>query len=206
MIKAEKTEVKKELVPAGTHIARVYEIIQVGTVKEEWEGESKDTPKVRISWELPLELHTYGTENKPMVISREFTLSMGAKSNLRPIVEGVLGAPLQDQEAYAFDIEKLLGEDSLVTIVHKPKKSGGTYAFLSASAPLMKGQVCPEPFNKPKILSYDNWDEAFFNSLPDFLKEKMSETPEYKEMRNPKGSVTADTIEYPENRGEKIPF
>ena len=39
------TETKREIVPSGTHIARCYSMIHIGTVEWEWQGETKYSNK-----------------------------------------------------------------------------------------------------------------------------------------------------------------
>ena len=84
MIKAKQKESKREKVPSGTHIARCYEMIHIGTVTWEYLGEVKETDKVRLTFELPAEMRQFNEEEmQPMVISKEYTLSMHEKANLR---------------------------------------------------------------------------------------------------------------------------
>ena len=52
-IKAKQKESTREKVPAGTHIARCYSMIHIGTTTWEYLGETKETDKVRISFEIP---------------------------------------------------------------------------------------------------------------------------------------------------------
>jgi hypothetical protein len=44
-----------------------------------------------------------------------------------------------------------------------------------------KGLVCPPQVNDTFVFDYENFDDEKFNSLPDFLKEQIVKTPEYKE-------------------------
>jgi hypothetical protein len=41
-----------ELVPAGNHVARLYQIIHIGTNSYEYKGEMKKSDKVRLTFEL----------------------------------------------------------------------------------------------------------------------------------------------------------
>ena len=52
MIKAKVKEQNREKVPSGTHIARCYSMVHIGTVTWEYLGEVKETDKVRISFEI----------------------------------------------------------------------------------------------------------------------------------------------------------
>lgn len=167
------------LPPVGTHVARVIGIIYVGTVK----GSFGDSFKVRITWELPTETHVFkeGEEAKPFVISREVSLSMGQRSSLRPIIEGIFGG-LKDDEAYAFDVDEIIGKECLINITHDETEAG-TYANVGTVTKLVKGMTCPPAVNEPKILSYEKWDSEYYETLPGFLKDKISKTPEFKKLK-----------------------
>ena len=51
---------KREIVPSGTHIARWYSMIHIGTVEWEWQGETKYSNKIRVTFELPHEIRDFG--------------------------------------------------------------------------------------------------------------------------------------------------
>jgi hypothetical protein len=72
-------------VPTGNHVARLYEIIHVGTIPTTWQGQEKMTDKIRLGFELCNEKKEFkeGEGEKPFSISREFTYSFGAKGTLR---------------------------------------------------------------------------------------------------------------------------
>lgn len=175
-----------ELVPKGTHVARVYKVIYLGTQKIEWQGETKELKKVRLYWELPNEKKTYTTEDGEekegvLSISREFTLSMGGKANLRPIVEGIIGTALQDEEAYSFNMEELVGKACLIRITHKKNKAGDReYAIVESTSELMKGQECPKQVNDSVIINAGNITKEDLEKLPDYIKEKIESSPEFK--------------------------
>lgn len=204
-------------IAAGTHAAIMYKILKIGTVPEEYQGVAKNLQKVYLTFELPNETYVFKEEDGPMprVISKEFTLSMGEKANLRKFVEGIIGVNLTDDEAYSFDIETLIGKPFLLSVVHKKSTKGDIYANITNSAPLMKGMAVPPQTNETDIMGYDNWDQEKFDKLPDFLKEKMMTSMEYKLMMERKNGKVQDevekfdvnTIKYPEDDSVgDIPF
>lgn len=178
---------KRVLPPEGTHIATCVRIIHIGTVSEEYMGEEKLMNKVELMFELPDELHVFkeGDDAKPFVIAQKYTLSMGEKANLRKIVEGMIGTTLTQEETSSFDIESLLGKACLITIKYKTSKAGNQRAEIATASPLMKGQSAKTPFNIPKLLTYEKWDEDYFEGLPEFMREEMASSQEYQWMKNP---------------------
>lgn len=182
-IVAPKSEKKFDPVPAGNHVARVYRIIHVGSVPESWEGEEKTMNKIILGFELPNETKVFKEENgpQPYVISREFTLSMNEKANLRHLVEGILGVALTDDEANGFDVETLLGKTCLLNVVHKKsEKTGNINSNIQGASPIPKGMECPPAVNKEQLLNYDNFDVVLFGSLPEYLRLKIQSSAEYK--------------------------
>ena len=138
-ITATNTQTQREPIPAGNYIARCYQMIEIGTVKETILGKDRISPKVRIGWELPTELKVFKEENgeQPCVISKEYTLSMAEKANLRIALKSWRGKDFTEDEAKSFDITKLLGVPCMINIIHKPSKDGlKIYEEISGITPL----------------------------------------------------------------------
>lgn len=180
---------QRELIPAGNYIGRCYQMIEIGTVSEVILGETKVLKKVRIGWELPTEQKVFNEEKgeQPCVISKEFTLSMHEKSSLRAALKSWRGKDFTEEEAKSFDITKLLGVPCMINIIHKPGKSdpSKTYQEISGITGVPKGVNVPEQINKTMCLSYDQFDEDLFSSLPDFIKDKMRGSIEYAAKQQP---------------------
>jgi len=192
------------LIPAGNHIARCYGMIQIGTVKEEtgiYAG--KETHKVRISWETPHECHDFGKGMQPFAIHKEFTLSMNEKATLRKMLESWRGKAFNEIEAEKFDITKLLGKPCMINVIHKTSGKGSTYPDISSLATLPKGLLCPDQVNQTMELSFDNWNQVIFDSLPDFVKDKIKKSKEYAAMTAPGHTETPQANN---NEGDDLPF
>jgi hypothetical protein len=173
---------QRELIAAGNYVARCYQMIHIGTVIEQVLGQAKTLNKVRIGWELPMELKVFKEENgeQPCVISKEYTLSMNEKANLRKILASWRGKDFTDEEAKCFDITKLLGAACMINIIHKPNKEGTKmYEEIAGITPLPKGFVCPSQINNNMVWDYDNPDLHLLANLPDFIKDKIKTSEEY---------------------------
>lgn len=188
-INATNKGVQRELIPSGNYIARCYQMLQIGTVEEMVMGTMKTLNKVRIGWELPTEQKIFNPEKgeQPFVISKEFTLSMHEKSNLRKLLASWRGKDFTEEEAKCFDITKLLSVPCMINVIHKPSKSDPSkvYEEISNVSPMPKGVKCPPQINKTMLLEFENFDIDLFNSLPDFIKLKVQSSAEYKEMQAP---------------------
>lgn len=207
-ITASTTSTKRELIPTGNYIARCYQMIHIGTVDETVMGTLKTLNKVRIGWELPTELKVFDESKgeQPLAISKEYTLSMHEKSNLRKMLASWRGKDFTEAEARAFDITKLLGAACMLNIIHKQGTKDPTRTFeeISSVTPLPKGITCPPQVNATLLLDYDHFDTAIYEKLPDFIKQKISSSKEYKRMQAP-AEEQLDHIEDHEEAGD-LPF
>ena len=181
-------------VPAGSHVARCYSMIQIGTITESFQGKEKTLNKVRVTWELPNEKKVFKEENgeQPYSISKDFTLSMHEKSNLRKFLEGWRGKAFNEEQAKSFDVTKLLGVPCMLSIIHKTSKDGNLYAEINSVSGLPKGLICPDQINPSFELSFENFDEIKFELLPDWLKDKIKTSMEYRKLMNPEHTEAHD--------------
>lgn len=196
----------KKVVPAGSHVARCYSMIQIGTVESEYLGEKKTLHKVMIDFELPLETAVFreGEPEKPFVISKEYTLSFHEKSTLRSHLQSWRGKAFTDEEAAKFDITKLVSATCMLNVVHKASADGTkTYANIASISPIPKGLTCPEQVNPTRILAYDSWNQDVFMSLPEWLADKISSTPEYKSKFSMEKPIALDVVA---EESDPLPF
>jgi hypothetical protein len=166
-----------DIVPAGTHVARCYRFIDLGTQDVTWQGETKSRHQVMLGWELPEELMHDG---RPYSMHQTYTWSMHEKSRLRQDLESWRGRKFGPDDFHGdtqFDTKGLLGVPCLLTVIHNDKG----YANIAAISPLAKGMQCAPAVNKPVYLSLlpDRWNAETFASLSDKLKSKIAASPEY---------------------------
>jgi hypothetical protein len=181
---------QRELIPAGTYLARCYSMVHLGTVKQSYLGEEKWTNLVRITWELPTELRCFNAEKgeQPCVISKEVTLSMNEKSTLRALLTGWRGKAFTDDEAKEFDVTKLLGKACMISIFHQASKSNPekSYERIASISPVMKGMECPPQVNPSFEFSVGEYNQDKFDTMPEFLKEMVRGSKEFQQLLQPK--------------------
>jgi len=178
-IKAPRPQIAEQL-EEGTYIARCYSMIHIGTIPTEWQGEKKKRNVVRIGFEFPTETKVFkeGDKPKPYVLSQDYTLSLGKKSKVRPMLEAWRGKKFTEEEIEEFDWTNLVGVPAMVTVVHNDKG----YATIQNITKPPKGTECPSQVNPSQISDYDNFNTELFDKLPDFIKSKMMSSDEYKKM------------------------
>ena len=199
----------KQVTPAGSHVARCYGMIEVGTEESEYKGEKKVGHKVIVDFELPLETAVFreGEPEKPFVISKEYNLSFHEKATLRLHLEAWRGATFTDEEAKNFDITRLVGKACMLNITHKKSADGTkTYANINSISPIPKGLTCPDQVNPTRILSYSDWNQEVFMGLPEWLAKKITATPEFNAKFGalPDNSPNIDLVA--ENPSDALPF
>jgi len=192
------TETKREIVPSGTHVARCYSMIHIGTVEWEYQGEKKHSNKIRVNFELPFEMRDFGGDENPMVISKEYTLSLHEKSNLRRDLEGWRGKSFNNKELAHFDITNLISKECNISVIHKTSKSGNEFAQIGSISGITKGTECPKQFNDSFIFNYeDNFNEEWLELQPDWIQDQIKGTDEYKNKMNQKKFQDTPTDDMP---------
>lgn len=166
----------KELLPAGAYIATIYSVVQLGTMNGEYKGTATKKNKIRITWELPEELREFDGEKKPMVVGKTYTASIYEQAKLKPIVEGILGEIDED----TFAIENLVGKSCMVQLA-PAEYLGNEYMDVVSATQLPKSVPAPKQINPSVYLDYqEGWNDAVYEALPNWMKEKMAESAEMK--------------------------
>jgi hypothetical protein len=174
--------------PVGSHIARCFRMVDVGTHETTWEGKTRVSRKVRLDFELPEETHTFREEKgpEPHSVGQYFTFSMNEKAALRGLLEQWRGKPFTDEEAAKFDISVLIGKTCMMNVVHN-EVGGKIYANIASLMPIpkaLKGRE-PEPVTPTVCLSLDDLitdpsnNVWAYMALPDFIKKKIKESKEW---------------------------
>jgi len=168
-----------KIAPQGMHLARIYQIIDLGTTEQGGQFAGKKR-KVQILFELPLETAIFDTQKgeQPFYARNMYTLSMHEKSTLRKDVHSMLGKQLNDDEAKSFNIFNLLGKECMVNIIHK-QSGDKTYANIQTITPVPKGMICPPAVNPSLVFSTQQPDMEAFRKLPEFVQDKIKQSDEF---------------------------
>lgn len=175
--------------PSGTHLAICTRVVDLGTQRVEWKGQTKHQRKVLISWELPDELQADG---RPFLISQRYTFSSSEKSRLRQDLEGWRGKRFTDADfgPGGFDIKNVLSKSCLLTLVHVDKE-GKTYANIASVSAVPKGMPIKETTTAPIYFSLerDRFDRRAMDELSEGLQDIIAGSPEYRTLLEPATDV-----------------
>lgn len=181
-------------VPSGVHIGRCYSLIDLGTQLTSGQFGEKMQHKIRIGWELfgedeegkPLTIDVDGRE-MPMVISKNYTVSLHEKSNLRKELAQWRGRDFTEEEAKAFDISKLVGAYCMVNVTTS-ETNGKTYSNVAGLTPIPSALKNAKPDGVHAIIKFDldAPDMAVFNGFHQQLQDTIKKSPEW--ARNHRGA------------------
>ena len=163
-----------EKCPEGNHVARCYQVIDLGLQETPWGAKHK----VRLAFELPNELMTEGEQaGKPFSVSNNYTISLHEKATLRKHLESWRGRSFTDEELAGFDVKNVLGKPCMVQVLHT-RKDDKTYANIASISSLPKGMEPPEPVNPTLYVDAETISDAEFSKLPEWMQKKINRTGE----------------------------
>lgn len=187
-----------EQAPAGTHVARCYKLIDIGTTLQEFQGEAKKRHQIILGWELPNELMTTGEfAGQPFTASKFYTLSLHEKATLRHDLKNWRGRDFTDDELKGFDLKTILGATCMLSLTTNEKgrsEVGGVIA-------LPKGTNVPAAVNPTSYFSFDEFDQETFDSFSEKMQALIGKADEYKARNGSR--VSASTEDF---ASEDVPF
>jgi hypothetical protein len=110
----------------GIHPAVCVDVIDLGLVETEFQGERRLVNKVRIFFETEQK----NEEGKNCIITRTFTASLHPKARLAEFLSKWRGRPVVPGES--IDLAKLIGANCTLVVSHQQNMVGRTYASIDA--------------------------------------------------------------------------
>lgn len=197
-----------EIIPEETYQGICYAVYDLGTHYNETFGKSNH--KIRICWEIPelrIELDKDGQQlNLPRAISKEYTLSLHEKSNLRKDLESWRGKAFTDEELDGFDLLKLLGVNCMLQIIHS-HRGDKTYANVAQVSKLYRN-VEKLPNENPLVSFSFETDQSLPDNTPDWIADKIKASNEWQAQGNQSvdNRHQEEFIPAADENGEAIPF
>ncbi len=190
----------RDPVPAGTHPAICYAVVDLG-MQQPLPGSkfsNKASRKVLLMFELPDERITIDKNGEqremPRALSKEFTLSLHEKSGLRKLLVSWRGRQFTPEELQGFDLKNVLGVNCMINVVHKDNG----YEDITGCMKMPKGMPARQAENE--LVLYDI-DQPIPSSLPEWVRNKILRSEEHE--RAIDGGVPPPPPGYEE---DSIPF
>lgn len=118
--------------PEGLWPACCCDVVDLGMVTSQW-GESH---QIQLRWQLE---DSDPKSAKPYMVVMRARLSLHEKSKLRPMLEAWRGKKFTQEELEGFDLEKLLGANCQIQVIHNIQSGGAVYANVQAIVPPARG-------------------------------------------------------------------
>jgi len=142
VVTAKNTSVEFTPHPEGQFAAVCVDCIDMGERLKSFKGED---PYIANEVALVFQTGEVNEAGRVHEVTKEMTLSMGKKANLRGFLESWRGKSYTEDEARkGIELHKLVGHPALISVEHKVSQAGRTYALISSIAPLPKGLPAPE--------------------------------------------------------------
>lgn len=208
MFMPKASDIEYELPPSGAHYALCYSVVDLGTQETSYMGETKKRHQIRIGWELSDEQMKDG---RPFAIFRTYTYSSAPTSRLRQDLESWRGRPFQDSELTgeegSFDIKNIIGVPCMLSVIHN-ESNGKHYANVDSIMPVPKGMERRDMKNDRQYMSMestDAFDRPVFEALPDWLRDKIADSPEYRAL-NERANDELNPPPHEPDLDDEIPF
>lgn len=200
-----------ERCPPGMHLARCYRIIDLGTQKTEYMGQTKYLHKIMLGWELHGTLDDGSPmvmkDGRPFSIFKNYTLSWSEKANLRLDLQSWRGKPFSEEEMRRFDLKNVRGAWCMLNIIERPARTGNKiYSNVDGVTPvpaIYKQNGLPKPVNESQMFSLSDPDWELFETFSDNLKAKIIASPEFEKAR---GGKPMEPVSDSDNDVCDIPF
>ena len=180
-------------VPEGTHLARCYRIVELGTQESTYLGQVKKQKKIMFQFEVHGEdengFALITRAGEPMSISKNYTASLDEKATLRKDLTLWQGhAFAEDEIKKGFDIKKYAGMWGMISVIKTPGADGKEYTNIKSITPvppIIKKHGLPQHFNEVKIFDIDEPDMELFSTFSDYLRAKIESSPEWQKRNKP---------------------
>jgi hypothetical protein len=112
--------------PEGIHSAVCVDVIDLGMVESEFQGQRRLVNKVRLAFESEQK----NEDGKNCIITKTFTASLHPKAKLADFLGKWRGKPVVPGES--IDLAKLVGANCTLVVSHQQSMQGRTYASIDA--------------------------------------------------------------------------
>ena len=170
---------------AETHQAVCFGVWPLGLFETESNGKKKLQEKVMLGWEV----NESTPSGKRFTVFKKYTFSLFKEANLRKDLVSWRAKDFTPEELKGFDLEKLIGVNCMLSIIHN-KVGEKTYANVGSISKLVKGAMPLKP-------------ETVSTETPDWIKKLQLKAVKDEPVQE--GSDVAPEVATDAN-DEEIPF
>jgi len=181
--------------PPGSHLGRLYKIVDLGTQQGEWEGKATFARKMIFYFELHGDddkgLPLVNDDGKPLIVTKYYNASLGEKATLRKHLQTWLNLDFSKMPE-GFKVENILGKFAMinVTTYQKDGKTRASVEGLFAVPAIVVKHGLPDGFNDISMFDLNKFDSAKFDGLSDSIKKMIMSSPEYRALTDTKPAAS----------------
>jgi len=152
-------------VSVGVHKARCVKVIDLGTQRNEYEGNVSYKHQVLVIFETPDQTND---TSEPLTISKWYNLTLHEKSNLGIDLTSWRGRAFSEIDKKGFDISKLAGVPCMLNVIQGNKNNK-----IGSVMPLSKGDKIAEQYHTSVIFDlkeFQNGKKEVFNQLSEGIR------------------------------------
>jgi hypothetical protein len=201
-------EKKFKNAPAGSHLARLYKIVDVGSQHGEYQGKATFNRKIVFYFELHGDDATgqplVNDDGKPLIITKYYNVTLGEKATLRRHLQSWLNLDFTAMPE-GFKVESILGKFGMINVINYTKDGETKTAIdgVTAVPAIVVKHGLPEGVNDLFIFDLNKFDSAKFDSLSDNVKKTIMDSPEYRAIFKQSDTKPAASNEFGD---DDIPF
>lgn len=134
--------------------------------------------KFIMVWNIVGEFVEVNKEQLPRVMSKEYTLSINEKSNLRKDLQAWRGQAFTEEELQGFDLLSVMNKPCQLQIINE-EKNGKNYNNISAIMAMPKGMKV-DPLEETTVFIMNN-EETWKNyeKIPKWIRDKIKKSEGY---------------------------
>lgn len=160
----------------GVYTAISSMMIDIGAQKSVLDNNIRR--KFIMVWNVVGEFIEVNKEKLPRVMSKEYTLSLNEKSNLRKDLQAWRGQAFTEEELQGFDILNVMNKPCQLQIINE-EKNGKTYNNISAIMAMPKGMTVSTLdeitiFITNNAETWQNWEK-----IPKWIQDKIKKSEGY---------------------------
>lgn len=168
---------KEPPVPPGTHPCVCFGVVDFGDQLNKIAN--KYQRRIRFLWEVS---DVMDSEGKPRELSREFTATFDKRGSLRGFLTGWLGITDSEEALGELEVFNLIGVPGFMTVV---LNETGEFSNITALSPLVAGYPAPQATRPPIRWDMEQWNDAVFNTLPEWIQARIKLSTQYQKEHPP---------------------
>lgn len=180
----DKAKPKQPPIPPNLYAGICVGVIDLG---EQYSEMFKSySNKVMLVWELPGFTVEVDGKQEPRQLSRTYTFSANKKSALRKLLSSWNGVQYSDEQFNELDLFTQLGKPCFINVTLSDNQE---YNNVDSVTPPMQGYTIPPTATPFMKWDMDAWDDAEFEKLPEWAKDKIKKSTQYQKAHPPTTTI-----------------